>query len=385
MATPKEQAAQAAQAAVPTKGSINRQYGQSISDVEGFTTALARLLGGMPSAQGAYNTAISQQQGIDSAAQAALRATGTPYAAGSGAAVAGLGTSALSNLNARGAAAGAYAATLPHVAAARGTLGVQSLETARQNALQTRNEDYRQAYLSALAQARQNAVQQRQFEQSFGLQKANLTGYLNGKPTLAEQQILSENRRYFANLRTERLIASLKYGSGGSTLTQGSVLNGTGLTKATGLTAGEVNVQVAKADSILQPALKTKATAIYGYQNPQTGKITQVEPAGSKFPRVVIGYRNIPTGGGGDPVSSGVPFAVALRELGNQGIPAPIAFYAAARLYSQARTRGDARGNSAYNTFVHWMAGNGFPQYRRLWQRLNQSSGTPPSFNGQPH
>jgi hypothetical protein len=81
--SPRKQAAAAAQAAVPTKRSINRQYGTEIGDVENFTTALAHLLQQGPSAQGAYNTAIQGQQGIDAAAQHALGVTGTPYAAGS--------------------------------------------------------------------------------------------------------------------------------------------------------------------------------------------------------------------------------------------------------------------------------------------------------------
>jgi Skp family chaperone for outer membrane proteins len=173
--TPRKEAAAAAQAAVPTKGSINRQYGQSISDVEGFTTALAHLLQQGPSAQGAYQSAIQGQQGIDAAAQHALGATGTPYAAGSQAAAAGLGTSALSALNARGAAAGAYGATLPHVAAARGTLGVQSLETARNQALQQRSESYSQAFQQALQQARQNAEAMREFNVNTGIQKQQMS------------------------------------------------------------------------------------------------------------------------------------------------------------------------------------------------------------------
>jgi hypothetical protein len=173
--TPRKEAAAAAQAAVPTKGSINRQYGQSISDVEGFTTALAHLLQQGPSAQGAYQSAIQGQQGIDAAAQHALGVTGTPYAAGSQAAAAGLGTSALSALNARGAAAGAYGATLPHVAAARGTLGVQSLETARNQALQQRSESYSQAFQQALQQARQNAEAMREFNVNTGIQKQQMS------------------------------------------------------------------------------------------------------------------------------------------------------------------------------------------------------------------
>jgi hypothetical protein len=173
--SPRKQAAAAAQAAVPTKRSINRQYGTEIGDVENFTTALAHLLQQGPSAQGAYNTAIQGQQGIDAAAQHALGVTGTPYAAGSQAALGGMGASALSALNARGAAAGAYGATLPHVAAARGTLGVQSLETARGEAIKQRNESYSQAFQQALQQARQNAEAMREFNVNTGLQRRQMS------------------------------------------------------------------------------------------------------------------------------------------------------------------------------------------------------------------
>jgi hypothetical protein len=220
--TPRNQAAAAAQAAVPTKRSINQQYGQSISDVEGFTTALAHLLQNGPSAQGAYNTAIQGQQGIDAAAQHALGVTGTPYAAGSQAAAAGLGTSALSALNARGAAAGAYGAALPHVAAARGTLGVQSLETAKNQAIQQRNESYSQAFQQALQQARQNAEAMREFNVNSGLQNRQLNAQIqqNRADNQYRYQALAQNQNQFNRSQAlsfqefqAKLRASLQSGS----------------------------------------------------------------------------------------------------------------------------------------------------------------------------
>jgi hypothetical protein len=223
MATPKQQAAAAAQAAVPTKGSINRQYGTEIGDVEGFTTALAHLLQTGPSAQGAYQSALGAQQGIDAAAQHALGVSGTPYAAGSQAAAAGLGTSALSALNARGAAAGAYGATLPHVAAARGTLGVQSLLTAKNQAMQTRNESYAQAFQQALQQARQNAEAMREFNVNSRLQNRQLNAQIqqNRADNQYRYAALQQNQNQFNRSQAlsfqefqARLRASLQSGSG---------------------------------------------------------------------------------------------------------------------------------------------------------------------------
>jgi chromosome segregation and condensation protein ScpB len=168
------QATQAAGAAVPTVGSVNRQYNQSEGDVEGFTKALARILQTGPSPGAGYTSAISQQQGIDSAAANQLAGIGGPFAAGSAAAVGGLGRSALSSLAAQGAAASSYGAKMPGVAAARGQFGVQSLENARHSALQTRQEDYRSAYLQALQQARSNIFNQKMALRQFGLSKQQL-------------------------------------------------------------------------------------------------------------------------------------------------------------------------------------------------------------------
>lgn len=189
-----QQAAQAAQAAVPTTQSINQQYQRSLGDVSGFTRAVISLLQGGPGVGAGYTQAADQQRAVDAAAQARLAALGVPYA-GSQAVAGAQGDSALANLLSRQAAAQSYGAQLPHVAAARGALMQQGLISQRNQALTQRGQDYRQAYLSGLDQARQNALAMavatgnyQNQQQSLALQQASLG---------LQQASLAERQREF--------------------------------------------------------------------------------------------------------------------------------------------------------------------------------------------
>src|SRR5690349_15371763 len=104
-----QQAAQNdANAAVPTRGSIMSQYGQSLGDVSAFTRALVSLLRGSPNPGAGYSSAEQAQSAVDNTIASRLAALGGQYGAGSAAAASGLGGSALSSLLAKGAAATAY-------------------------------------------------------------------------------------------------------------------------------------------------------------------------------------------------------------------------------------------------------------------------------------
>lgn len=154
-----QQAAQLAHGAVPTRRSIRRQYALPIQANRGFTEALIHLLqGGGGAVSSGYDSAITNQQAFDQAAASRLAGLGGPDAAGSAAAVAGLGGSALSSLNAQAAAAKNYAGQLPAVAASRGQLMNAQLLQQRNQALTQRNEDYRSALQQALQNVQQNAL-----------------------------------------------------------------------------------------------------------------------------------------------------------------------------------------------------------------------------------
>jgi hypothetical protein len=356
--TPRAQAAAAAGGAVPTRGSINRQYGQSISDVEGFTTALARILQQGPQPGAGYQQALGQQQGITTAAQNQLAGLGSPFAAGSAAAVGGLGGSALSSLVARGAAAASYGARMPGVAAARGQFGVQSLEQARQNALQTRGEDYRNAYTDALQQARSNAFSQRMALSQLGLSRQQLQVTKN-----QDNANRAEQTREF-NATNALRWASLGAGTGG-------VGSKRTLASSLGLSQNELDSHIGAAVKLLQgESPGTKTLAVYG-------------PPDSTGRRFIVGYKTVPVQGSGSQgaIQAGVSFPKAVQALVGQGVREPVAFAAASRIYRSAKSS----NVFAWETFVHWMADNGSKQYQRVWAKWNQSSNQPVSFHGQPH
>lgn len=160
-----QQAAGYANAAVPTVGSINSQYNQSLGDVHGFTNALVQLLqkgGGADPYQGAVNSQAAANQ----AAVSRLTNLGSPYAAGSAAAVGGMGDSALGSLNAQRGAAIQYQRQLPGIAAARGELANSSLLSQQHTALQQRGQQYQSAYMQALQQLRDYGLQKQQVAQA---------------------------------------------------------------------------------------------------------------------------------------------------------------------------------------------------------------------------
>ena len=175
-----QQAATYASAAVPTLGSINRQYGRAAQDTTGFTKALVGLLSTQAGAPSPYAGAIASQTAADKAAVARLTSLGLG-GAGAAAAVGGMGDSALGALNAARGATGAYLSKMPGVAAATGQAGLRAIQSAKSDAISQRNETYR----SALVQAQQ------QLEQ-FGLQKAQLN-----QSAKQSAQSLAEQRREF--------------------------------------------------------------------------------------------------------------------------------------------------------------------------------------------
>src|SRR5213078_454772 len=85
----RKQAQALAQAAVPTRRSIEQPFNQGIGDTTAFTTALMHLLGTSQPGAG-YDQAVGQQTAVSQAAAARLAALGGQYGAGSAAAVGGL-------------------------------------------------------------------------------------------------------------------------------------------------------------------------------------------------------------------------------------------------------------------------------------------------------
>ena len=144
-----------AQASLPTRGSIYRQYGRAIGDVEGFSRALVSLLREeAPGITRGYDEAIGQQRAVNTAAEGRLRALGPEYAVAPGAA----GDAGMSRLLAQRAAAGSYAGRQPGIAASRGALAGSGLVNARGEALRQRAEAFRPAFYNALQQVQQAAL-----------------------------------------------------------------------------------------------------------------------------------------------------------------------------------------------------------------------------------
>lgn len=298
--SPRSQAQAAAYGSVPTRGSITRQYGTQIGNAENFTKALIGLLQQGPQVGSAYNSAIASQGTVNNAAAQRIAAiTGqAPQTLGSQAAVGGMGDSSMGALLARQGAAKAYGAKLPAVAASQGQLARHTLVTAENQALQARQDAYRQSYVSALAQARQNKFSQNLALQQLGLQKQQ---FQESKRQFNAGQAyryaaLNENRNQFSQsqaLQYQEFQQKLK-----SDLQSGSGAGGKG--GLAGLTRNEIS------------GLQSKA---YGYVN-DTATL------------------------------HGVPIQVAIRNLQAQGIPRAIAVYTAAEAYGNmtAPAQADFKG-----------------------------------------
>jgi hypothetical protein len=248
---------------------------------------------------------------------------------------------------------------LPHVAAARGTLGVQSLETARNQALQQRSESYSQAFQQALQQARQNAEAMREFNVNTGLTRRQMS--IQQRQFAAQQASsaasLAEQQREF-NITNAYNYAALGARSSGSSSVGG------GVAKALGLSQNELDTHVSAAIKLLQgEAPGTKTVAVYGPVDPATGK------------RYITGYTTKKIQGSGSigAIQAGVPFEKAVQTLIGQGIRPQIAVLATARIYRAAKNV----NVYSWETFVRWMAGHGSKKYQSVWHKWNMTSGGP--------
>lgn len=326
-----------ARSAVPTRRSITRQYGRQIQSTQGFTEALAHLLGQANPGAG-YDTALSQQQGVDAAAQQRLAALGGQYGAGSAAAVGGIGDSALSSLIARGAAAKNYAAQLPQVAAARGQLYRSGLVKDENAALQQRAEDLRSSYAQAIQQVQQNAL-------ARSVAAANIT---NQRGQLALQSAaLNERAGEFAQTQAERQRefavehnpAYLKFVAGLQNQTSGTGPNGQApIWERYGLTANE-------------------------WQGKQSDTYSN---------SVEAAKRNI-------------PFQTVIQTAIARGIPPPIAILTASRVYAGYKgAPAGSSGAAAFQSYQRWVGSREWRRYLRFAKRHPKQAsyaGAPP---GQP-
>lgn len=347
-----QQAAGYASAAVPTLGSINKQYGQSIGDAQNFAEALVRLL-----QQGAgadpYSGAVASQTAANQAAVQRLQALGGPYGAGAAAAVGGAGDSILGALNSRRAAAQTYLKALPGIAAAKGEQSALALRNARGQAITQRNQQYSQAFQQSLQQLRSQQIQQSQFAQNLGLQRSQMAQQASQFASSQAQQW-----REFTMGLAARSAASSGGTSGSTNAPSGwqAILSGntSALANASGLTNNEVSGQIKNANGILSPAAQMKSVAVYG-----------TDANGNK---IITGYRQVPSGADTrNFFQRGTSFGQALNDLISQGVSAPIAFYAAANLYKQARPAPNGSpARLAYVSFLQWMAHQRLPGYANL-------------------
>lgn len=344
-----------ARASLPTKRSINRDYGRSISDVNGFTAALlANLKGAEGQIGGGYDASIADQNTVDAAARARLQALGGEYGAGSAAAVGGIGDSAASRLIANRAAATSYGAQLPAVAGARGQLLQSGLVQQRGDALKNRADQLRQAYTQAYQQVSDSALSRAVAGANIRNQAAQLD--------LSRASLQERAREFNANfgLQQQQFLASLQ----GSSSRAGV----SGIAKQLGLTPNEIHGILGDAATILNgTAPDTARVPVYGMRpdpNDPTKKI-----------RVIIGYNQKPVGGSGSPsaVAANVPFETAVQQLIQQNIQRPLALVAAARAYKIA-----PRNSLAYQTFVEFMAKHGSKKYARIWRTKFVT--TPPGY-----
>ena len=155
----RRQARNLAAASVTPASEIRHQYKQSQNDASGFTQALIGLLGGQQSAyNNAADSAVSQQQAIDSAAVSRLGGVDPTLVAGVQDATGALGDTAASRTVAQGLALKGYGAQQPGIAASRGALAQLGLTNAMQQALQQRRVALHQAFMQAVPQVQQNAL-----------------------------------------------------------------------------------------------------------------------------------------------------------------------------------------------------------------------------------
>ncbi len=363
------QAAAAVNASLPTTASITNPYNQSISDTTNFAKALMAQLGGEANTAGnAYSESLGDQATVNSAAQARLAALG-PYAAGSQAAVGGLGDSATSRLLENRASAVNYATQMPTVAGARASLAQAALLKEKNQALQQRQDEYRSAYPQALQTAEDNALQRNIAYQNLGLQRQQLAA------TEAQNAAsLAEQKREFGIDNSYRY-AALALQSGG-----GSSSPGSALAKSLGLTPNELQSHVQAATSVLSgESPKTENIAIYK----TVPAPTKSDPNATR--RVITGYRQVPVQGSGSmsAVQAGVPFQTSVNVLIQHGYQPQVAIYAASQMYKTAKST----NFYAWTTFAQWMAAHGNAQYRAIVKRMSPNQipnrgGVPPGVAG---
>lgn len=341
-----QQAAVYANTAVPTVGSINSQYGRSEGDVHGFTNALIQILqrggtsdpyaGAVASQTGANNAAIQRLTNLGSPNAPGSAMAGNPYAAGSAAAIGGMGDSALGALNQQRGAAIQYQRQLPGIAASRGELANSALLSDQHQALQQRAQQYQSAYMQSLQQLRDYALQRGQL---------NLSAKTEADNVAARNASLAETQREFGITNAYRY-AALAVSAKSS-----------GTANKLGLTPSELQTQIGSASKLLAGSQPEQARIpIYNNANP---------------PRI-IGYNNTTVGGTGNPsaVEAGVPFQTAVNLLIQQGVNPKVAILAASREYSTSKS---TNGRS-YMTFVQYMASHGNKKFQNILQNLNATN-----------
>lgn len=269
-----QQAQAYANAAVPTAASINQQYGQQSGDTTKFTSALIGLL----QAQGKtdpYGSAVASQTSADQASAARLQALGLPGGAGAAAAVGGMGDASLGGLNAARGATGAYLNKMPGVAAATGQAGLRAIQSAKNTALDQRQQTYRSALTQAEQQLQQFGLQKQQLKQSanqFAAQQKLAWATLNSENIRASQ---AQKQQYAEFLQTEKDKANSATGVSPALRTQGIQMTHSLIVSGTPIQSA-IN-QVATLG--LPPAI-AKAIVVAAYGN---------IPAPSKFDRDASG------------------------------------------------------------------------------------------------
>lgn len=344
-----KQAANLASGAVPTRGSIRRQYALPLQSNRGFTEALIHLLqqggGGVSSG---FDSAIASQQGIDQAAAQRLAALGGPYGAGSAAAVGGMGGSALSSLVAQGAAAKNYASQIPAVAASRGQQMNAQLLQQRNQAITQRNEDYRSALQQALQTVQQNALAMSSLRSSN--KNANLDRALQAQSMAQSQsQFEAQQAEQMREFNIDHSPAFLKFQAG------------------------------------LQQQVSAAANGSGGSGNP----LSQYTPG------QIAGFQKDAQASITAGIHQGVPIQSAIRSLITAGTPKQIAVWEASRIYQDAATSKPDKANFSspktyQRVFSAWSQAN--RSYRawvakKYWRRYKgaPSSNQPVSFGGGPH
>lgn len=294
-----------AQASLPTRKSIMRQYGQSIDDVGGFTRALVSLLRG-PGTDTGYDQALASQQSMDAAGQARLAGLGIDPAAA--ATLGSFGRSTGTELASSAAAEEAFSRRQPGIAGSRGALAQTGLVKARGEALDERAEAYRGAFQQALQQVRQNALAMA----SFNANQFNADRSFQQQQAAADVQASQFNRsmawqreQFYAGLRAEDRQAA----AGGGDLSQ--------------YTPSQIT-------NFMDDAASTIDLAKNGIENP---KYDPTMPQGPNNRRYSVAPN--PTG---RQMGGNVPDAPELfRHMIRHGIPSQIALQALQGQYSQTR------------------------------------------------